>query len=149
MAAARNNGSKTVARRSDGRFAPGNPGRPKGSRHKITLAVERLLDGQAKALTQKAIDLALGGDMQALRLCLERLLPPRKDRTVEIALPAISDAEDHPRALAAVLAAVAAGQLTPAEAQQFGAVLEMHRKALETADLEARIRALEQRTDSP
>ena len=33
-----------------------------------------------ESLTQKAIDLALGGDMAALRLCLDRILPPRKDR---------------------------------------------------------------------
>jgi hypothetical protein len=30
------------------------------------------LDGQAKALTQKAIELALSGDMMALRICLDR-----------------------------------------------------------------------------
>ena len=37
----------------------GNPGgRPKGSRNATTLALETLLDGQATALTQKAIDLA-------------------------------------------------------------------------------------------
>jgi hypothetical protein len=42
----------------------GNPdGRPKGSRNATTLALETLLDGQATALTQKAIDLALAGDM--------------------------------------------------------------------------------------
>ena len=58
----------------------GNPeGRPKGSRNVTTLALETLLDGQAAALTQKAIDLALSGDMAALRLCLDRILPPRKD----------------------------------------------------------------------
>ena len=57
----------------------GNPtGRPRGSRNATTLALEALLDGQANALTQKAIDLALGGDMAALRLCLDAILPPRK-----------------------------------------------------------------------
>ena len=51
----------------------GNPdGRPRGSRNATTLALEALLDGQATALTQKAIDLALTGDMAALRLCLLR-----------------------------------------------------------------------------
>jgi hypothetical protein len=51
----------------------GNPkGRPKGARNATTLALESLLDGQAKALTQKAIDLALSGDLMALRMCLDR-----------------------------------------------------------------------------
>ena len=61
----------------------GNPdGRPKGSRNATTLALETLLDGQATALTQKAIDLALIGDMAALRICMDRILPPRKDRPI-------------------------------------------------------------------
>jgi hypothetical protein len=56
----------------------GNPGgRPKGSRNATTIALETLLDGQATALTQKAIDVALTGDIPALRLCLDRILPPR------------------------------------------------------------------------
>lgn len=62
----------TGAKQADTRFRPGqsgNPsGRPKGSRNATTLALEGLLDGQANALTQKAIDLALTGDMAALRL---------------------------------------------------------------------------------
>jgi Family of unknown function (DUF5681) len=49
----------------------GNPeGRPNGSRNATTLALETLLDGQATALTQKAIDVVLTGDIPALRLCL-------------------------------------------------------------------------------
>ena len=65
--------------------ASGNPsGRPRGSRNATTLALEVLLDGQAQALTQKAIDLALTGDIPALRLCLDRILPLRKDRLVSL-----------------------------------------------------------------
>ena len=71
----------------------GNPsGRPRGSRNATTLALEALLDGQAQALTQKAIDFALSGDMPALRLCLDRILPPRKDRPVSFTLPEINSA---------------------------------------------------------
>ena len=77
---------RTGRKQADTRFKPGqsgNPdGRPKGARNATTLALEALLDGQANALTQKAIDLALTGDMAALRLCLDRILPPRKDRPV-------------------------------------------------------------------
>jgi hypothetical protein len=52
---------------------------------KTTIAIEALLDGEAKAIARKAIEKALEGDMAALRLCFERLLPPRRDR------PAVSD----------------------------------------------------------
>ena len=75
---------RTGRKQADTQFKPGqsgNPdGRPKGARNATTMALEALLDGQANALTQKAIDLALTGDMAALRLCLDRILPPRKDR---------------------------------------------------------------------
>ncbi|HWN80221.1 MAG TPA: DUF5681 domain-containing protein [Bradyrhizobium sp.] len=72
----------------------GNPkGRPKGSRNAATLACEALLDGQAEALTQKAIQMALDGDPVALRLCLDRLCPPRRDRPVSFPLPPITGAQ--------------------------------------------------------
>jgi len=61
----------------------GNPhGRPRGARNRATIAAETLLDGEAYALTRKAIDLAKQGDTAALRLCIERILPARKDRPV-------------------------------------------------------------------
>jgi hypothetical protein len=70
----------------------GNPsGRPSGSRNRTTLLMESLLEGEAEQLTRKAIDLALDGDITALRLCLERLVPPRKDRTIHLLLPPIEN----------------------------------------------------------
>ena len=70
----------------------GNPnGRPPGSRNKTTLAVESLLDGEAENLTRKAIELAKDGDLTALRLCLERIAPPRKDRPVTFSLPKLEE----------------------------------------------------------
>jgi len=58
----------------------GNPaGRPKGAKNKTTLAAESLLKDHAEAITQKVIDLALQGDLLALKMCLDRLLPlPRR-----------------------------------------------------------------------
>ena len=61
----------------------GNPaGRPKGARNKTTLALEKMLDGEAEAITRKVIERAKEGDMVAIRLCLDRLLPMRRDRHV-------------------------------------------------------------------
>ena len=54
------------------------------------MVLEVLLDGEAKAIARKAIEKALEGDMAALRLCLERLLPPRRDRPVTFELPKIA-----------------------------------------------------------
>lgn len=141
-------GGKEQAARVRGQFAPGhsgNPkGKPKGARHKATRAVEALLEGEADALTRKAVELALGGDTTALRLCLERIAPPRKDSPVRFALPTIHRPEDIVAAGAAMLAAVASGDLTPSEAQAIGALLQAHAKTIELHDLEARVARLEQ-----
>ena len=125
----------------------GNPdGRPRGSRNATTLALESLLDGQATALTQKAINLALTGDMAALRLCLDRILPPRKDRPVSFELPPIKSAQDAAATVSAVLAAVASGELTPADAGEISKLIEAYVKAFETAELAERLERLERMT---
>ena len=138
--------SKDGQKTADGKFAPGNKlgkGRPQGSRNKASLAVDALLEGEAEALTRKAIDTALEGDTTALRLCLERLCPPRKDRPVSFDLPPIEAPEDAVTAISALLAAVAEGSVTPGEAQAISTVIEAHRRTLETEDIERRLAALE------
>ncbi len=124
----------------------GNPaGRRQGSRNKATLALEALMDGQAEAITQKAIDLALQGDTIALRLCLERICPPRKSRPVNIALPETKTIDGVAEAQAVVVQTVADGELTPEEGIAITNILEARRKAIETQDHENRIAALEAR----
>ena len=130
-------------RNADGRFGYGNSGKPLGTRHKATQAVLALLDGQAQALTQRAVALALDGDTVALRLCLERLAPPRRDAPVEFALPPMKTARDAAEAAGGVLEAVAEGDLTPTEAVQVMGLIDGYRRALETTELEARVAALE------
>jgi len=135
----RNNAPKTRGRP----FEPGNPGRRPGARHKVTLAVEALLEGQHEALTQKAIDKALEGDSTALRLCLDRIAPARKDAPISFELPPVKSAADAVEASAAVLVAVAGGEITPDEAGRVMAILTAHRAIVEAGDLEKRITALE------
>jgi len=127
----------------DGRFQPGNPGKPKGARSRATLAAEALLDGEAEKLTRTAIDKALEGDATALRLCLERLVPPRKDAPVRIELPTITTVGDVVGASAAVLEAVGAGEVTPDEAARVMGLLTAHKAIVEVGELEARIAKLE------
>jgi hypothetical protein len=124
----------------------GNPrGRPKGALNKATLATQALLDGEAEALTRKVVELAKDGNPVALRLCLERLLPPRKDRPINFALPKVEEAADLPKALLAILEAVAQGEITPGEGQALTAMLATmlgtYEKGLETAEWEGRLKA--------
>jgi len=99
------------------KFKPGqsgNPrGRPKGSLNKATLASQALLEGEAEVLTRKVVELAKEGNPLALRFCLERLLPPRKDRPINFTLPKIKSAADLPQASLAILEAVSQGEITP------------------------------------
>ena len=136
-----------MARR--GQFKPGqsgNPkGKPKGARHKATLAALELLDGEAESLTRKAVELALEGDTTALRLCLERIAPPRKDAPVSFALPEMKTVADALTAINHIVQAVAKGELTPGEATSLAGLIEAFRKVVETNDLEQRITRLEAR----
>jgi hypothetical protein len=141
----RKNASSSPRRGPGKPFAPGNPGKPTGSRHRATLAAEALLDGEAEALTRKAIDLALAGDTTALRLCLERLVPPRKERLITFSAPAIASAADVPATLAAIIRAVARGHLTPAEGADVAGLVDRFRAAYEVEGLASRIAALENR----
>jgi hypothetical protein len=130
-------------RTTDGRFSTGNAGRPAGARNRTTLAVLELLEGQAEALSGKAVELALAGDTVALRLCLERVAPPRKDTPVQFALPQMKTARDAAQAAGAVLEAVSAGDLTPTEGAQVMTLVDSYRRTLEVTELEARVAALE------
>src|SRR5258708_27171318 len=103
----------------------GNPnGRAAGSRNRATLAIEALLEGEGEALTRKAIELAKAGDMQALRLCMDRLAPPRKDSPVAFDLPEIKTVSDAVLAMGALLKAVAEGDLTPTEASELTRIVQ-------------------------
>jgi hypothetical protein len=141
--------TKQKQRRGFQKGKSGNPsGRPKGARHKTTLAIEALLEGEAEKLTRKAIEKALEGDSVALRLCLDRICPPRKDRPIEFVLPKVNNAAEASKALGAILRGVADGNVTPMEAEAVSTLLDRYAKSLETRDLEARIEALEQRAAS-
>jgi hypothetical protein len=137
-----NNGRDT-----GGRFAAGNQhgGKTKGARHRTTLAIEALLEGEHEGLTRKAIDMALAGDTTAMRLCLDRIAPPRKDAPITFDLPPIKTAADTVSASCALLQAVSEGEVTPDEAGRVMALLTAHKALVEAGDLEARIAALEEK----
>lgn len=136
----------------DTRFKPGqsgNPsGKPKGSLNRVTLAIQSLLDGEGEELTRKAIELAKDGDLTALRLCLERICPPRKSRPISIDLPESKTAEGVSLAQAAVVQAVGNGEITPDEGKTLSDILEARRKSIETENHERRLDELEKRVNN-
>lgn len=133
----------TDGRNPDGTFGQGNQGRAPGARNKVTRAALDALEANTGALTDKAVELALDGDTVALRMCLDRVCPPLKDRPVDFSLPAIESVADAAQAASAVLAAVAAGDLTPTEGASVMGLVDSYRRTLEATEFEARISKLE------
>jgi uncharacterized protein DUF5681 len=146
---AENAGGEQRRRGPGRRFQPGrsgNPaGKPKGARNAATILAEQLLDGEAEAMVRTAVEWAKKGNMTALRLCLDRILPARRDRPVSFAMPVLNSAEDAARAVGAITTAVARGELTPSEAGGLSRVIEAYVKALETSEIERRLQILEER----
>ena len=125
----------------------GNPGgRRQGSRNKATLAAAALLEGEFEALTRKAVEMALAGDPTAMRLCMERVLPPCRERTVKFRLPPIEgtltgetcgpSSRDVSQAMNAVTSALAHGEITPGEAETIAGVVDTFVRAIETTKKE-------------
>jgi hypothetical protein len=124
-------------------FRKGNPGRPSGARHKSTLAIEALLEGEAEAIGRKVIEKALEGDATALRLAMERLYPVRKGRPLAFDMPPLDGATDLSLALGSVLTAIATGELTAEEGVSLAQIIDARRRSIETMELERRILDLE------
>jgi hypothetical protein len=137
-----------IQRTENGKFAKGHSGnqsgKPKGTRNKATLLVLDLLEGESEALGRKAIELALAGDVTALRLCLERISPVSKERPLEaFSLPPITDQRNVLDALETIARKLSAGDLLPSESVAICRVLEQYRKHFETTELAERLAALE------
>jgi hypothetical protein len=122
----------------------GNPaGRPKGSRNKTTLALEALLDGEAEAITRKAVGMALEGDVTAMRLVMDRIMPPRRERPIMFAMPKMETTADAVKASAALVDAVASGDITPGEAGELSKLVDGFTKAVELHEIQQRLDKLE------
>jgi len=122
----------------------GNPaGRPKGARGKATLLAERMFEGESEAIIRAAIDLAKEGDTAAVRLCLDRIAPRPRDRAIAFELPPLHSAADAVSALAAIMAAVTAGELTPFEAGELFKLVDGFARMLEARIFEERVTKLE------
>ena len=122
----------------------GNPaGRPRGSRNRATLLMEGLLADDAEAIGRKAIEMAKQGDMAAIRLCMDRLAPAPKGEPVAFELPPLDKPADSVAAAAEIVAAVAAGELTPSEAADLAKVIDVYVRAIATRAFDERLTKLE------
>jgi hypothetical protein len=111
----------------------GNPaGRRLGSAIRRHSPPQRFSRGESEALTRTAVELALAGDPTAMRLCIERILPPCHERAVKFTSPPIESTDDISAAMQAVTAALAKGDITPGEAATIAGVVETFARAIDT-----------------
>jgi hypothetical protein len=125
-------------------FKSGNPGRPPGSRNRVTQMLEQLAEGQAEQIFQKVKEGALAGDVPCQKLLLDRIWPPRKAQPVNVTLPPINSSQDALAAIAAICTALREGGLTPDEITALSSVVGRSIQVIELQDLERRVAALEE-----
>jgi hypothetical protein len=128
----------------------GNPaGRPHGSRNKTTVLLQNLLEGEAEEIARKVIEMAKAGDMGAIRVCMDRLASIRRKDPIAFELPPVDKARDSVKAVAAVVAAVAAGDLTTSEATEMAKIIDIYVRTLAATDFEERLQKLEREAGMP
>jgi len=122
----------------------GNPaGRPRGSRNRASIMMEQLLDGQAEKLVQKVVTSALEGNTHAMAICLDRLIPRCKERTINFDTPPINNYNDILRAAETIFDGIGKGQITPTEGEKLTRVLQFQLQSYMALDFESRIAAIE------
>lgn len=127
-----------------GTFQKGNPGRVKGSRNKVTQIAEQMINGETGEIIREGIERAKAGDPICIKLCWDRIYPAPKGRTIHLKMPQLKTVTDISNAMMTVVHEMAKGNITPDEAAQAAGVVELRRRALETMELEERIRKLEE-----
>ena len=124
----------------------GNPnGRPKGTRNKTLFLLEQMIEGDAVEVLGVIIALAKEGDLQASKILIDRLLPPKKDRPISLKLPKILNSKDAMEATSIIIKAMSEGEITPLEGESFIKVIEIFIKSNESLELEERLKAIEER----
>ena len=122
-------------------FEKGNGGRKLGSKNRSSLVSAALLEGEVEDLVRKAVEMAKAGDVQMLKFLLSRMLP--RERPIKFDLPIMNFADDAVEALGSIAQAVSEGTITPGEGAALATLINSYARAIDIADLVARIDVLE------
>jgi len=127
-------------------FEPGNSfgkGRPKGSRNRSTAAALALLHEHSEALIRKCIAEALKGNMIAMRLCIERILPVLQESAIKFKVGPTDTCAEVGQVQDSILKEVGKGRIVPQQGATVVNILEGKRRTIENQKLEERVSALE------
>lgn len=139
------------------RFEPGQSGNPRGkirgTKNKLTLALEDRANEYGDVLSKKLYQLAAKGNVQAIRLVYENTVPKPKEAPILFPLPKPTTSLEIPGATAAVLVGATTGELTLSDAQKLMGLIKCHEESIDRNVLVARMNELEarmaERTDEP
>ncbi len=118
-------------------------GRPPGSPNKLTNEARKILDDHKVPLIRTCIAAGLKGDMKAMMMCLDRLIPLRRQPTPNLNFPPTKTIADIALAYSALARKIARGKCPAAEAQVIADVLKAQLDLILLNSLEPRLRELE------
>lgn len=125
------------------KFTPGKSGNPAGrkpgGRDKRN-QLRELLKPHANLLIEKAVNMALQGDVSALKLCIDRLVPPLRTQREPVKVATSGSLTDKAEYL---FNAATSGVIGADVATELVALLTAQARIIETAELVARLEALE------
>ena len=133
--------SNTDGRDGSGRFAAGNPGKPRGTRNRMSAAAEAIVDDGVGDVAQKCVEMAKAGDVGCIRALLRLRIPALRERSVQqpIELPKLETAQDTLQGIEAA----ARAEIDADQARALTAVVTAFQQAFQIVDLDERIGALE------
>ncbi len=132
-----------------GKFQKGRSGNPKGkakgTKNRATIFAETLLKDEVESICRRLIQEALTGNIQAIKMVLDRIFPSRRDCPITIELPKIQNSSHVLQAIGSITAAVGNGEISPSEGEALSRIIDVHVKAIEAHDCEKRLSKLEER----
>ena len=146
------NGTAPEWRDGRGRFVPGNPGGPGGSKRRSVelrrAAEEAITPEHIQAMIRKATRMALEGNLTAMRFVIERTSGRAPEAPVELGaididLPALHTAADCNRAVESLVNGICAGELDRESARLLLDAVQTRLKAIELSEVEQRLSVLE------
>jgi len=106
--------------------------------HTLSSAARRSLPDGYRGIVQRLLELAEKGDPTALRLCLERIIPPLRERPLQFELPPLATPADAVAVIAAITAGLADGSLSAAEGAELARMVRIFVEILVIARREER-----------
>ena len=131
------------------RFKNGNTyskGRPQGSKNKCTIAAENLFEEESGTIARQAVEMALNGHPQMIKMIMERVVPIKKSASIKLeGMPTITDVSSAGEAAQHILDSITNGTISPLDGEILSRVLDKRLHALQITEIEEELKALRER----